>query len=109
MELNTLSPLLIPAKSAVLLVFLPAASSPDSIRQRASLTRLIDPLQQQFNGRVRILKIDENTYPEVVQSFSVKAFPTFVLVQQGVELWRQEGLSPDEYTPTALSERINTH
>jgi len=109
MELNTLSPLLIPARSAVMLVFLPGASAADSARQRDTLTRLIAPLQQHINGRVRILTIDENTHPEVVQSFSVKAFPTFVLVQQGVELWRQEGLSPDEYPSAVLSERIDTY
>jgi thioredoxin-like negative regulator of GroEL len=109
MKFNTLSPLLIPAKSAVMLVFLPPASSPDLLQQRTILSQLIEALQQQFDGRVRLLKIDETTHPEVVRSFSVNAFPTFVLVQQGVELWRQEGLSPDEHTSLLLSEQMNAY
>ncbi|WP_461141107.1 thioredoxin family protein [Spirosoma pomorum] len=92
-----------------MLAFLPPASSPDLLQQRTLLSQLVETLQQQFSGRVRILKIDETTYPEVVQSFSVKAFPTFVLVQQGVELWRQEGLPPDEYTSLLLSRQMNSY
>ncbi|MFT4030805.1 MAG: thioredoxin family protein [Siphonobacter sp.] len=39
----------------------------------------------------QILKIDAASHSEVVNSFGVTRFPTFILIQQGVELWRSEG------------------
>jgi thioredoxin-like negative regulator of GroEL len=90
MELKTHHPILIPAKTAVLLAFLPPAS-----RENSVLATLIDILQQKFKESIRILKIDETIHPDVVQSFSVKQLPTFILVQQGIEVWRQEGPSEE--------------
>ena len=76
---------------AVLLIFfmpLALANSP----QRASLNALADSLAAKLGGLLRILRIDQATHPEVVQSFSITQTPAFVLVRRGIELWRQEGL-----------------
>jgi thioredoxin-like negative regulator of GroEL len=100
MKLNDTPPILIPAKSAVLLVFLP----PDR-QQRAALTILINSLHGFLDGSLRILKIDETTHPEVVQSFDISRLPAFVLVRQGIELWRHEGHA-DEATLSAVSQRL---
>ena len=49
-------------------------------------------LHDQLGGSFRVLRVDEAIYPEVVQSFDITHLPTLVLVRQGVELWRHEGL-----------------
>ena len=101
MQLNDPDTALLRTQSAVLLVFMPSerANQP----QRADLTTLTDLLQEHLGGMLRILRIDELTNPDVVRSFAITHTPAFVLVRQGVELWRQESI-PDEAT-LALSIR----
>lgn len=55
---------------------------------------------------MRVLRIDEATHPEVVQSFRITQTPTFVLVRQGVEIWRQEGM-PDSATFASIRQRLS--
>ncbi|WP_338874648.1 thioredoxin family protein [Spirosoma sp. SC4-14] len=112
MEFQAQHPILVPARTAVLLVFLPSAASRDTIGQRLSLTKLVGSWQQELGHTVRVLKIDENVHPDVVRSFDVQQFPAVVLVQQGVELWRQEGITTAEAERTLmpnLLERIGNH
>lgn len=84
------SPTLVP-EAAVLLVLLPPvlhgqppALSPGALRA----------LQARLGPGVRVLWVDEATYPAIVRSFSGQpaALPACVLVRQGVELWRLPGL-----------------
>lgn len=78
-------------QSAVLLVFMPSERADH--QQRVALTTLTDLLQEHLGGLLRILRIDEANNPDVVRSFAITHPPAFVLVRQGVELWRQESLS----------------
>lgn len=94
-------PALRSAQSAVLLIFFTPSGGVNR-RQRALLTAFADSLQAQLGGVLRILRIDEASHPDVVQSFAITRTPAFVLVRRGIELWRQEGLSDE----TALVERI---
>lgn len=103
MKRNDTDPILIPARSAVLLVFMPPDRT--NYQQRDSLTALTDSLQKLLGESVRLLKIDEATHPDVVQSFAITHTPAFVLVRQGIELWRQVGM-PDKETPMLLTQRL---
>lgn len=96
-------PILIPAKSAVLLIFMPSERL--DRQRRASLVALANSLQQQLGNRVRVLRIDEANHPDVVRSFDITETPAFVLVQQGVELWRQVG-TPNEEMLSQLSQQL---
>jgi len=49
-------------------------------------------VQQRLPVSVRLLKVEESAHPEVVKSFHLTQLPAFVLVQQGIERWRQEGV-----------------
>lgn len=81
----------------VLLIFIPTDTKP---LVQARITQL----QQQLDGKVRVLKIEEAIHPKVVQSFDLKQLPAFVLLLQGMELWRQEGLPK-----TALLDMLPAH
>ncbi len=100
MKTTNVSPILVPAKAAVLLVFLPPAPL-----QRAALKKLVNSLQYFLDGSLRILQLDEAIHPEVIRSFTITHLPAFVLVRQGVELWRHEGM-PDDTTLTAVSTQL---
>ncbi len=93
-------PLLLTARSAVLLIFFMPPELTNRL-QRANLIGLADAVQTQLGSLVRVLRIDEVTHPEVVQSFAITQTPAFVLLRRGVELWRQQGLS-DETTLVGL-------
>ncbi|TGE24815.1 thioredoxin [Hymenobacter aquaticus] len=80
-----------PADSAVLLVLLPVAAGAAGAAQLATNTALTT-LQQQLGSAIRVLRVDEASHPVVVRSFQPTNLPALVLVQQGVELWRQQGL-----------------
>ncbi len=95
-------PVLIPTKSTVLLVFMPP-----NWQQRAALNSLVNALPGVLNGSLRILQLDESIHPEVVQSFTVGRLPAFILVRQGIEIWRHEG-PPNEAILSTLSQRLLT-
>ncbi|MDB5241135.1 MAG: hypothetical protein JWP57_1760 [Spirosoma sp.] len=103
MMLNYPQPILIPPKSAVLLIFMP----PERLdkQRRASLVAFAYSLQQHLDNRIRVLRIDETHHPEVVRSFYITETPAFVLVRQGVEVWRQVG-TPNEEMFIQLAQRL---
>ncbi|WP_080236790.1 thioredoxin family protein [Spirosoma rigui] len=96
-------PILIPARSAVLLIFTSTART-DRLQQTL-LADMTASLQTLIGHSVRILKIDEAAHPEVVQSFGITQVPSFVLVRQGIELWRQVGM-PDKDTTGQLTQQL---
>lgn len=98
------NPIVIPARSAVLLFFMPSETA--DRHTRASLITLADSLQAILGRSVRILKIDELTHPEVVSSFGVTQTPAFVLVRQGIEIWRQVGMASDRGMISAVEQQL---
>jgi hypothetical protein len=81
--------------TAVLLVLLPLPTS------QAAPAPTLRHLQQRLGPAVRVLAIDEASHPAVVRSFGTPKLPACVLMRQGVELWRQQGLPcPEELLAT---------
>lgn len=73
----------------VLLVFMPTDA-----HQHLLINDVVEQLLGQLTGKVQLLKIEEVVHPGVVRSFDIDKFPTLVLVSEGKELWRCEGLPP---------------
>lgn len=88
------------AEAAVLLVLLPNTAA-----GLAALAAL-DALQQQLGTAIRVLPIDEISYPTVVDSFDGRGLPAFVLLQHGVELWHQQGLPEGERMAELLLSKL---
>ncbi|PJJ59889.1 thioredoxin [Hymenobacter chitinivorans] len=87
-----------PPEAAVLLVLLPAVGA---VRPAPAA---LQALQRQLGSAVRVLRVEEARHPAVVRSFAATELPALVLVQQGVELWRHQGLPTDEaLAPLLLS------
>ena len=86
----------------MLLVLLPPVGTAPQVRV-ATLAALVG-LQQEIGAAIRVLTVDEVSHPSVVRSFHATDLPCFVLMQQGVELWRQGGLPEGEgIVPLLLS------
>ncbi|WP_185731368.1 thioredoxin domain-containing protein [Larkinella rosea] len=82
-------PLIVPAKTAVLLVFVP-----NSIKQQAAVNQALEQVGKELGESIRITRVDGIIHPEVVLSFGIQRLPSFVLLKHGIEIWRYNGL-PD--------------
>lgn len=86
----------------MLLVLLPPIGTAPQVR--AATLAALAALQWELGAAIRVLTVDEMSHPVVVHSFHVTDLPCFVLMQQGVELWRQGGLPEGEaIVPLLLS------
>ena len=90
------------ADAAMLLVLLPPVGTAPQVR--AATLAALAALQQELGAAIRVLTVDEVSHPSVVRSFQATDLPCFVLMRQGVELWRQGGLPEgDAIVPLLLA------
>ncbi len=92
------------ADAAVLLVLLPTEGTAPPVREATLLA--LHALQQRLGSVIRVLSVDDASHPAVVRSFQATTLPAFVLVRQGVELWRQQGLPEGEFIVPQLLARL---
>jgi len=91
------------ADAAVLLVLLPPALGGEAL-PKAQTSASLRNLQGRLGPSIRVLPVDEDSHPAVVRSFGTPELPACVLVRQGVELWRHQGLLEDESSVLNLLE-----
>lgn len=61
------------------------------------LAPVLKDVKDSLGERVSIIKIDVDKNQEIASSYQVRGFPTMMLFQKGVQLWRQSGvLSKDD-------------
>jgi thioredoxin 2 len=48
----------------------------------------------QLEPDVRLVKVDSDAVPELLQRFSIQSIPTLMLVHHGREIARQSGIMP---------------
>lgn len=97
----TYRPLLIPPKTAVLLVFMPRVSS-----LSLDVELLLERVGTVLGDSVKITRVDESTHPEVVNSFGIRMLPSFVLIMQGNEIWRHSGTIESKELLHLLTEQL---
>ena len=78
--------------AAVLLVMLPPPARYSLNQPQGISAADLATLQSQLGPAVRVLRIDEASYPAILSSFAPAQLPTSVLMHHGVELWRRPGL-----------------
>lgn len=101
METTFFRPLIVPAKTAVLLVFVPHVPT-----QRVVVNQLLERVGAELGDFVRITRVDQVVHPEVVKSFGVQQLPAFVLLKQGAEIWRYNGLLTFRELTHSLTEQL---
>jgi len=93
----------------MLLVLLPSVGPglwQETPLARAATIAVLKALQAQLGTAIRILKVDEATHPGVVHAFGGWGLPACVLLRDGVELWRQQGLPEGEWMATLLLSKL---
>jgi thioredoxin len=53
---------------------------------------ILEQVNLQLNGRVRIMKIDTDRYPQIASDHQIQALPTLVLFKDGRSVDRIEGV-----------------
>jgi thioredoxin-like negative regulator of GroEL len=88
----------------MLLVMLPTVGpgpQQETPLARTATNLLLQDLQAELGTAIRVLKVDEASHPAVVRAFDGRGVPAFVLLRDGAELYRQQGL-PDGALMAAL-------
>lgn len=52
---------------------------------------VVKDVLQHFNGTMHLQQFDIDEHPALSKDFSVLSVPTFVLMKEGVEVWRMRG------------------
>jgi hypothetical protein len=86
---------MLPGHPAMLLVLLPTVglgNQQETPPGREATVLLLRSLQLELGTAIRVLRVDEDSHPAVVRAFDSRGVPAFVLLRDGVELYRQQGL-----------------
>lgn len=57
---------------------------------------ILDRVNNQLKGRLQVVKIDTDKYPQLASQYEIHALPTLVLFKNGQPLERIEGVVPAE-------------
>ena len=79
----------------MLLVLLPTVgpgTKQETQPARTATNLLLKGLQLELGAAVRVLKVDEASHPAVMHAFEGQGLPAFVLLRDGEEVYRQQGL-----------------
>jgi thioredoxin len=66
------------------------------------LAPILDQVQALMRGKLQIVKIDTDRYPDLASHYEIHALPTLVLFKKGQPVERIEGVMP----PEQLIERL---
>ena len=65
---------------------------------------ILEQVNQQIKGKLRIVKIDTDRYPQLASRYSIEALPTLVLFKNGEPVDKIEGV----IQPQQLEEHLNS-
>ena len=68
-----------------------------------TMAPVLEQVAAQYQGKLRIIKIDIDKNPAVAQQYRVQSVPTLILFRQGQPVWRQAGAVPAPQLRQALA------
>lgn len=57
-----------------------------------TMNPIIDEVLTEFNGKIKLLKINIDKTPQLAQQFGVRSIPHYALFKRGKILWRKGGV-----------------
>jgi len=68
---------------------------------------VLEALEKEYAGRMRLVVVDVDDDPVTAQQFSVRSMPTFVLVRDGREVGRIVGSRPRAFVAGVLDRALD--
>ena len=59
-----------------------------------AMAPVLDEIAREYQGKLKVVKVDVDESGETVTRFGVTAMPTFVLLKNGQEAYRRVGAAP---------------
>lgn len=53
---------------------------------------VLSQLEQDLNGKFNLAKIDAGIHTDIMKELKIEAIPTFIIYQNGKEIWRKQGV-----------------
>lgn len=63
---------------------------------------LVDQLADEYNGKLRVGKLDADAYPDVLMRYNILGIPTLILFKNGQPVERVTGFQPKERIASKL-------
>ena len=67
---------------------------------------IVDELAQQYEGKMRVAKLDADANPDVLMQYGVMGIPTLILFKGGQDVVRITGFKPKNKIEDKLREHI---
>lgn len=73
-----------------------------------SLAAIVDALAEQYAGSARIMKVNVDDNPQLVERYRVQAIPTLILFRDGEEKQRLVGVVRQQEIAQAIDAQVET-
>ncbi|MFC6999099.1 thioredoxin [Rufibacter roseus] len=71
-----------------------------------TMAPILQQVAKQFEGKLKVIKIDVDKNQAVAQQYRVQTIPTLILFHQGKNLWRQAGVVPAQQLTQVVQQHL---
>lgn len=73
-----------------------------------TMNPVIQQVAGEFAGKLKVLKVNIDTNQAAASQYRVQGVPTFILFNQGKQVWRQSGAMPANHLTQIIQQAINS-
>lgn len=67
---------------------------------------IVEEFKKEMAGKLEVVQVDIDKYEELASDFSIEGTPTFILIENGEQLWREAGEMSLEELKDAVKEFV---
>ncbi|MGB7338605.1 MAG: thioredoxin [Phototrophicaceae bacterium] len=67
---------------------------------------IVDELAEEYDGRLRVAKLDADANPDVLTNYGIMGIPTLILFKNGEDVARITGYKPKDKIVSKLADHI---
>lgn len=67
---------------------------------------IVEKFQKEMEGKLQVIQVDIDKYEQLASDFDIEGTPTFILMENGEQLWREAGEMSLEELKDAVKEFI---
>lgn len=73
-----------------------------------AMSPVIQQVAGEFSGKLKVLKVNIDTNQAAAAQYRVQGVPTFILFQEGKQVWRQSGAMPANHLSQIIKQAIKS-